>query len=128
MRAVRAEGGDNGAEMCRCLVLMTSGNGDHGGRGTETDGKRAVGRGGLQCWGHRWDGLSCPTCSLGENSVVGFRELSRFFLEGGAVLGLELRAYALSYSTSPFCVCVLGIFKIGSYELFAWAGFEPRSS
>jgi hypothetical protein len=25
-------------------------------------------------------------------------------------------------------LCVLGIFKIGSFELFAWAGFKPRSS
>jgi hypothetical protein len=40
-----------------------------------------------------------------------------------AVLVFELRAYTLSYSTSPFFV--LGIFEIGSHELFAWAGFEP---
>jgi hypothetical protein len=38
------------------------------------------------------------------------------------VLGLELRAY-----TSLF-LCVLGIFKIGSRELFARAGFKPQSS
>jgi hypothetical protein len=42
------------------------------------------------------------------------------------VLGLELRAYALSHSTSPFFV--MGVFEIGSQELFAWAGFEPQSS
>jgi hypothetical protein len=46
-----------------------------------------------------------------------------------AVLGFELRAYTFSHSTSPFIVClfiflVMGIFKIGSCELFAWAGFE----
>jgi hypothetical protein len=40
-----------------------------------------------------------------------------------AALGLELRAYILSHSTSPFFV--MGFFKIGSNELFAWAGFEP---
>jgi hypothetical protein len=38
------------------------------------------------------------------------------------VLGLELRAYTLSYSTSP--VFVMGFFKIGSCKLFAGAGFE----
>jgi hypothetical protein len=44
------------------------------------------------------------------------------------VLGLELRAYTLSHSTSPFFfVCVLGIFEIGSCELFALAGFELQS-
>jgi hypothetical protein len=37
------------------------------------------------------------------------------------VLGLELRAYTLSHST----FFVMGFFKIGSHELFAWAGFEP---
>jgi hypothetical protein len=35
---------------------------------------------------------------------------------------LELRAYTSRHSTSPFSV--LGIFKIGSHELFAQAGFE----
>jgi hypothetical protein len=39
-----------------------------------------------------------------------------------AVLGLELRAFTLSDSTSPiFCE---GFFKIESHKLFAWAGFE----
>jgi hypothetical protein len=33
--------------------------------------------------------------------------------------------YHLSHSTSPFFVCMLGIFKIGSHELFAQTGFEP---
>jgi hypothetical protein len=50
-----------------------------------------------------------------------------------AVLGFELRAlcllgrhsYHLNHSISRF---VLGIFEIGSYKLFAQAGFEPRSS
>jgi hypothetical protein len=32
----------------------------------------------------------------------------------------------LSHSASPFFG--LGILKIGSHELFAWAGFEPQSS
>jgi hypothetical protein len=39
-----------------------------------------------------------------------------------AVLGLELRAYTLSHSTSP--IFVMGFFEIGSHELFAQAGFE----
>jgi hypothetical protein len=39
------------------------------------------------------------------------------------VLGLELKAYPLSHSTSPFYF-VMGFFKIGSCELFARAGFE----
>jgi uncharacterized membrane protein YGL010W len=34
--------------------------------------------------------------------------------------------YLLSYSISP--VFVLGIFEIESFELFAWAGFQPQSS
>jgi hypothetical protein len=40
-------------------------------------------------------------------------------------LGLELRAFTLSYSANPF---VMGFFKIGAWELFAQAGFEPQSS
>jgi hypothetical protein len=43
-----------------------------------------------------------------------------------AVLGLELRAYTLSHSTTLF-FCDR-FFEIGSCELFARAGFEPRSS
>jgi hypothetical protein len=39
-----------------------------------------------------------------------------FFFSFFAVLGLELRAYTLSHSTSPFFV--MGLFKIGSCELF----------
>jgi hypothetical protein len=38
------------------------------------------------------------------------------------VLGLELKAYTSSHSTSPFFV--MGFFKIGSHELFAQAGFK----
>jgi hypothetical protein len=41
-----------------------------------------------------------------------------------SVLGFKLKAYTLSHSTSPF-FCVLGFFKIGSQELFVWAGFKP---
>jgi hypothetical protein len=40
-----------------------------------------------------------------------------------AVLGLELKAYTLSLSTSPFFV--IGFFKMGSHEVFAQAGFKP---
>jgi hypothetical protein len=42
------------------------------------------------------------------------------------VLELELGAFTLSHSTSPFVV--MGFFEIGSSELFAQAGFKPRSS
>jgi hypothetical protein len=38
------------------------------------------------------------------------------------VVGLELKAYTLNHSMNPFFVT--GFFKIGSCELFAWAGFE----
>jgi hypothetical protein len=39
------------------------------------------------------------------------------------VLGLELRAFTLSHSTSSiFCE---GFFKMGSHELFALPGLEP---
>jgi hypothetical protein len=38
------------------------------------------------------------------------------------VLGLELRAYTLSLSTSP--VFMMGFFEIGFQELFAQAGFK----
>jgi hypothetical protein len=34
------------------------------------------------------------------------------------VLGFELKAYTLSHSTNSFFV--MGVFEIGSYELFAW--------
>jgi hypothetical protein len=40
-----------------------------------------------------------------------------------AVLGFELRAYALSHSTSP--IFMKGYLKQGLSELFAQAGFEP---
>jgi hypothetical protein len=39
------------------------------------------------------------------------------------MLGLEFRAYTLNHSTSPFFV--MGVFEIGSLELFDQAGFEP---
>jgi hypothetical protein len=39
-----------------------------------------------------------------------------------SVLGLELRAFTLSHSTSPIFVKVF--FEIGSHELFARAGFK----
>jgi hypothetical protein len=38
------------------------------------------------------------------------------------VQGFELRACTLSHSTSPFFV--MGILEIGSFELFAQAGFK----
>jgi hypothetical protein len=42
-----------------------------------------------------------------------------------AVLGLELKAFTLSHSTSPI-FCDRGFFEIESHELFAWAGFNPH--
>jgi hypothetical protein len=50
--------------------------------------------------------------------TVGLIKLFFFFV----VQGLELRAYTLSHSISPFLV--MGAFKIGSHELFSLAGFE----
>jgi hypothetical protein len=49
-----------------------------------------------------------------------------FFFFLFAVLGLDLWAFTLNHSTSP--IFVVGIFEIGSHELFAQAGFEPQSS
>jgi hypothetical protein len=40
-----------------------------------------------------------------------------------SVVGLELRAYTLSHSTSPFGE--MDFFKIGFYKLFPQAGFKP---
>jgi hypothetical protein len=53
-------------------------------------------------------------------------DILNLFLFFFAMLGFELRAYILSYSTCP--IFVMGIFEIGSHELFAWAGFEPGPS
>jgi hypothetical protein len=41
-----------------------------------------------------------------------------------AVLGFELRAYTLSYSTSPFFV--MGSFEIGSLKLFAQGANQTK--
>jgi hypothetical protein len=38
------------------------------------------------------------------------------------VLWFELRAFTLRHSTSP--IFVMGIFEIGSHELFAWGWFQ----
>jgi hypothetical protein len=59
---------------------------------------------------------------LASDTGSGFFVLFCFLV----VLGFELRAYTLIHSTSPFFVMVF--FKIGSCELFAQSGFEPRSS
>jgi hypothetical protein len=48
------------------------------------------------------------------------------FLFFFVVLGLELRAYTLSHSTSPFFV--MGVFRDSFCEPFAQAGFKPQSS
>jgi hypothetical protein len=55
-----------------------------------------------------------------------FSELfGAFFFFFFSVLGLELRPFALSHSTSP--IFEMGFFEIGSYELFSRAGFEGLS-
>jgi hypothetical protein len=61
--------------------------------------------------------------TIASHVEIGFS--SHFLLCVFAVLGLELRIYPLSLLTSPFCE---ECFAIGSQELFAQAGFEPRSS
>jgi hypothetical protein len=63
--------------------------------------------------------ICLPTFPHSTQHIVG--ALFFFF----KVLGLELRAYILSHSPALFVLC---IFEIGSCKLFAWAGFEPRSS
>jgi hypothetical protein len=57
---------------------------------------------------------------------VNIIEVHLIFKNFFAVLRLELMAYNLSHSTSPFLV--MNVFKIESHKLFAWTGFEPRSS
>jgi hypothetical protein len=52
--------------------------------------------------------------------------LSGFFPSFLAALGLEFRAYILSYPTSPFFV--VGFFNTGSCKLFTQAGFQLQSS
>jgi hypothetical protein len=49
------------------------------------------------------------------------------FLFCFAVMGFELRAY-IHLEPAHHLFFELGIFEIGSHELFAWADFEPRSS
>jgi hypothetical protein len=51
-------------------------------------------------------------------------EKSFFFFSFFAVLGLELRAFTLSHSTSP--IFVKGFLR--KVSPFAQAGFEPQSS
>jgi hypothetical protein len=45
----------------------------------------------------------------------------------GMVLGFELRARQILLSLEPLhqSFLVMGFFKIGSFKLFPWAGFEP---
>jgi hypothetical protein len=47
---------------------------------------------------------------------------SFFFHE---VLGFKIRPYSLSHSTSHQLFLGVEFFKIGSHELFAWAGLAP---
>jgi hypothetical protein len=64
-----------------------------------------------------------PSVILPVYSFAFFFSFFSFFF---SVLRLELRAYTLSPSTSPFVRWAF--FEIGSHELFAQAGFEPWSS
>jgi hypothetical protein len=66
-----------------------------------------------------WDWLKRKIMFILSSTSV---SLSLFFFE---VLGLELGPIPW---TTPPTLFVLGIFEIGSYELFAWAGFELQSS
>jgi hypothetical protein len=87
------------------------------------------------CTATGWDGVSRTFCLiwlLTASFLISPMELGlqawntnaqlEFFFFG---LGFELRAYTLSYSSSP--VFVMGYFEIGSGKLFALAGFKPRS-
>jgi hypothetical protein len=60
--------------------------------------------------------------SIRTNNEQQSRSPQHYFL-----LGFELRAHTSSHSTYPFCF-VMGIFEMGSRELFAQAGLKPRSS
>jgi hypothetical protein len=61
---------------------------------------------------------------MNENKIN--KHLSYYTFFFFSVLVFELRAYTLSYSTSPFFV--MGFFPGKVSELFAWANFEPQSS
>jgi hypothetical protein len=69
---------------------------------------------------------ACATCSGSSDLSAKPHEFSISFLPSflPSVLGLELRAY--TFFVLPFLV--LSFFKIGSCKLFAWAGFEMKSS
>jgi hypothetical protein len=73
-----------------------------------------------------------PLCSIISLGVSGHRDKSFQFLNLYVffffltVLGLELRVFTLSHSTSPFFV--MGFYEIVLREPFAWAGFVPGSS
>jgi hypothetical protein len=51
-----------------------------------------------------------------------------FFSTGVWTQGLHLEPVHEECLTLCVCVCVMGFFKIGFHELFAWAGFELCSS
>jgi hypothetical protein len=67
-------------------------------------------------------GLICKSMQITPNSCVSRDRVFKLYFIFFAVLGLELRAFTLSHSTSPSFV--MGFFEIGSCELFVWAGFE----
>jgi hypothetical protein len=81
-----------------------------------------------------WDPATYPTGDSVDKEVTTLGLVCHplvldhsFFVR--VVLGLELRAYTLSHSTSLiFFFLMLVIFEIGSHELFSWAGFKLRSS
>jgi hypothetical protein len=55
-----------------------------------------------------------------DDSICTFIFWTSTFFFFYAVLGIELRAFTLSHSTSPF---LWSVFEIGSHELFAQTGF-----
>jgi hypothetical protein len=72
--------------------------------------------------------LSRNLCSLEAENFLKLLKRMLFFVCVCVALGLELRVFTWSHSTSAPPLFVIGIFKIGSRELFALDSFEPWSS
>jgi hypothetical protein len=71
--------------------------------------------------------LGDPFISKGSYLSV-LAKIFTLFLFFFVLLGLKLRTYTLNHFTSPPAFFVVGVFEIGSHELFAQAGFELQSS
>jgi hypothetical protein len=77
----------------------------------------------ILCLSDLSNNLLCLILNKVTNQIPMKGHLSLSFFLFLVVLGLELRAYTLSHSTSPFLWWVF--FEIGSRKLFAWDDFEP---